>query len=105
MSLCLGIRRLPPADPHRKFRANFLGDFISQFKAIRRDRVLFLGVMGNTFLWFLAALLQWVVLCYGKDVFHFDDRHSAFLQGGMLVGVGAGSLAAGFSPAGKLNTA
>ncbi len=102
LSLCLGIQRLPSADPDRKFRANFLGDFISQFKAIRRDRVLFLGVMGNTFLWFLAALLQWVVLCYGKDVFHFDDRHSAFLQGGMLVGVGAGSLAAGFLSSGKI---
>ena len=102
LSLCLGIRRLPCADPDRKFRANFLGDFISQFKAIRRDRVLFLGVMGNAFLWFLAALLQWVVLCYGKDVFHFDDRHSAYLQGGMLVGVGAGSLAAGFLSSGKI---
>ncbi|MGA2855079.1 MAG: MFS transporter, partial [Verrucomicrobiota bacterium] len=102
LSFCLGIQRLPSADPGRKFRANFLGDFISQFKAIRRDRVLFLGVMGNTFLWFLAALLQWVVLCYGKDIFHFDDRHSAYLQGGMLVGVGAGSLAAGFLSSGKI---
>ena len=102
LSLCLGIQRLPSADPDRKFRANFLGDFISQFKAIRRDRVLFLGVMGNTFLWFLAALLQIVVLCYGKDVFNFDDRHSAYLQGGMLVGVGAGSLAAGFLSSGKI---
>ena len=58
LSLCLGITRLPAADPHKKFRANFLGDFWSQFKAIRRDRVLFLGVIGNTFLSFLAMLLQ-----------------------------------------------
>ncbi len=40
LSLCLGIRRLPAADPHKKFRANFLGDFLSQFRVIRRDRVL-----------------------------------------------------------------
>jgi len=102
LSLCLGITRLPAADPHKKFRANFLGDFFSQFKAIRRDRVLFLGVIGNAFLWFLAMLLQFTILFYGKDIFHFDDRHSAYLQGGMLVGVGAGSLAAGFLSGGKI---
>ena len=96
LSLCLGVRRLPAADPHKKFRANFLGDFWSQLKAIRRDRVLFLGIVGNTFLSFLAMLLQLTVVFYGKDIFHFDDRHSSYLQGGLLVGVGAGSLVAGF---------
>ncbi len=102
LSLCLGVTRLPAADPHKQFRANFLGDFWSQLKAIRRDRVLFLGVIGNAFLWFLAMLLQFTILFYGKDMFHFDDRHSAYLQGGMLVGVGAGSLAAGFLSGGKI---
>src|SRR5690348_2724071 len=102
LSLCFGVRRLPAADPHKQFRANFLGDFWSQLKTIRRDRVLFLGVMGNTFLSFLAMLLQLTVVFYGKDIFHFDDRHSSYLQGGMLVGVGAGSLAAGFLSGGKI---
>ena len=27
LSVCLGVVRLPPADPGKKFRANFLGDF------------------------------------------------------------------------------
>src|ERR1017187_8459086 len=102
LSLCLGITRLPAADPRKKFRANFLGDFLSQFKAIRRDRVLFLGVIGNTFLSFLAMLLQLTVVFYGKDIFHFNDRHSGYLQRGMLAGVGAGSLAAGFLSGGKI---
>jgi acyl-[acyl-carrier-protein]-phospholipid O-acyltransferase / long-chain-fatty-acid--[acyl-carrier-protein] ligase len=100
--LCLGVTRLPAADPHKQFRANFLGDFLSQFKAIRQDRVLFLGVIGNMFLSFLAMLLQLTVVFYGKDIFHFDDRHSGYLQGGMLVGVGVGSLAAGFLSGGKI---
>ncbi len=47
-------------------------------------------------------LLQLTVVFYGKDIFHFDDRHSGYLQGGMLVGVGAGSLAAGFLSGGKI---
>ncbi len=102
LSLCLGIQRLPSAAPDKKFRANFFGDLWSQLKIIHQDRVLFLGIVGNTFLWFLAALLQWVVLCYGQDLFHLDYRHSSYLQGGLLVGVGAGSLAAGALSAGKI---
>ncbi len=102
LSLCLGVHRLPAADPHKMFRANFLGDFWSQLKAIRSDRVLFLGVVGNTFLSFLAMLLQLTVVFYGKDIFHFDDRHSGYLQGGLLIGVGVGSLAAGFLSGGKI---
>ncbi len=102
LSLCLGVRQLPAADPHKKFRANFVGDFWSQLKTIRRDRVLFLGIVGNTFLSFLAMLLQLTVVFYGKDIFHFDDRHSSYLQGGLLVGVGAGSLVAGFLSGGKI---
>src|SRR5690242_7430736 len=54
LSLCLGVHRLPAADPQKTFRANFLGDFWSQLKTIHQDRILFLGVVGNTFLSFLA---------------------------------------------------
>ena len=100
--LCLGLHRLPAADPARQFKANFLGDFFSQVKMIHRDRILFLGLVGNTFLWFLAMLLQLTVVFYGKDIFHLDDRHCGYLQGGFLIGVGAGSLAAGFLSASKI---
>ncbi len=44
LSLCLRVARVPAADPQKKFRANFFGDFFSQMKIIRADRVLFLGV-------------------------------------------------------------
>lgn len=102
LALCVGVRKLPAADPQKQFRANFLGDFWAQLKLIHRDRILFLGIMGNTFLSFLAMLLQFTVVFYGKDIFQFDDRHSSYLQGGLLIGVGAGSLAAGFLSGGKI---
>ena len=47
-------------------------------------------------------LLQLTVVFYGKDIFHFDDRQTGYLQGALLVGVGAGSLAAGFLSGGKI---
>jgi acyl-[acyl-carrier-protein]-phospholipid O-acyltransferase/long-chain-fatty-acid--[acyl-carrier-protein] ligase len=102
LSLCCGVTRLPAADPRKKFRANFIGDFFSQFKAIRGDRVLFLGVMGNTFLWFLGALLQLVILFYGKDTLGLDDTHITYLLAALILGLGAGSLAAGFLSGGKI---
>jgi acyl-[acyl-carrier-protein]-phospholipid O-acyltransferase/long-chain-fatty-acid--[acyl-carrier-protein] ligase len=102
LTLCLNVERLPAADPQKKFRANFLGDFFSQLKLIHSDRVLFLGVVGNTFLWFLGALLQPTILFYGKDILHLDDTHSGFLQAALAVGIGVGSLVAGFLSGGKI---
>ena len=102
LSLSLGLTRLPAADPAKKFRANFLGDFLTQFQAVRRDRVLFLGVAGNTFLWFLGALLQFVILFYGRDTLQLDATHCSYLTAALLLGIGAGSLAAGFLSGGKI---
>jgi acyl-[acyl-carrier-protein]-phospholipid O-acyltransferase/long-chain-fatty-acid--[acyl-carrier-protein] ligase len=102
LTLCLGVVRLPAADPQKKFRANFLGDFVAQLKSIHRDRVLFLGVIGNTFLWFLGALLQPTILFYGKDILHLDDTHSGYLQAALAIGIGVGSLIAGFLSGGKI---
>jgi acyl-[acyl-carrier-protein]-phospholipid O-acyltransferase/long-chain-fatty-acid--[acyl-carrier-protein] ligase len=96
LTFALGINRVPAANPQKKFRANFIGDFFAQMKSIRADRILFLGVMGNTFLWFLGALLQPTILFYGKDILHLDDTHSGYLQAALAIGIGAGSFAAGF---------
>ncbi|MGH7989107.1 MAG: MFS transporter, partial [Limisphaerales bacterium] len=102
LSLCTGVARLPAADPEKKFRANFLGDFLSQLKAIRLDRVLFLGIIGNTFLWFLGALLRPTILFYGTDILRVDDTHISYLQAALALGIGIGSLAAGFLSGGKI---
>jgi len=102
LALASRVAPLPAANPHKAFRANFLGDFWSQLKLLRGDRVLFLGVAGNTFLWFLGMLLQQAILFYGKDVMHLDDSHSSYLQAALLVGLGTGGLAAGFLSGNKI---
>jgi acyl-[acyl-carrier-protein]-phospholipid O-acyltransferase / long-chain-fatty-acid--[acyl-carrier-protein] ligase len=101
--LCaLGISRVPAADPAKKFRANFLGDLWSQGKLIRSDRVLWLAVVGNTYFWFLGALLQFAIIIYGQDVLRISSTHNGILQASIAVGIGLGSLAAGFLSAGKI---
>ncbi len=91
-----GISRVPAADPGRAFRANPFADFTSQLRIIRADRVLGWAVVGNTYLWFLAALLQFVIVIYGHDFLHVDEAQISYLQAAVGIGIGMGSLAAGY---------
>jgi acyl-[acyl-carrier-protein]-phospholipid O-acyltransferase/long-chain-fatty-acid--[acyl-carrier-protein] ligase len=58
--------------------------------------------MGNTYLWFLAALLQFTIVVYGHDVLHIDDTRTSYLQAAVGIGIGIGSLAAGYLSRGKI---
>jgi acyl-[acyl-carrier-protein]-phospholipid O-acyltransferase / long-chain-fatty-acid--[acyl-carrier-protein] ligase len=97
-----GISRVPAADPRRTFRWNPLGDFASQLRVIRGDTVLSWAVLGNTYLWFLAALLQFTIVIYGHDTLHADDAHISYLQAAVGIGIGIGSFAAGYLSGGKI---
>ncbi len=98
----LGISKIPAADPTRKFRWNPLGDFAAQMKTILADRVLGWAVVGYTYLFFLAALLQLAIIIYGHDVLHVDETHITYLQAAVAIGIGLGSVAAGYLSGGKI---
>jgi acyl-[acyl-carrier-protein]-phospholipid O-acyltransferase/long-chain-fatty-acid--[acyl-carrier-protein] ligase len=98
----LGISRVPAADPSRRFPANPFADLGTQVRLIAKDRVLSWSVVGNTYLWFLAALLQFVIVIYGHDVLHVSETEISYLQAAVGIGIGVGSLAAGYLSAGKI---
>jgi acyl-[acyl-carrier-protein]-phospholipid O-acyltransferase/long-chain-fatty-acid--[acyl-carrier-protein] ligase len=98
----LGISKVPAADPAKKFRANPVGDLWVQGQLIRKDRVLWLAVLGNTYFWFLGAVLTANIVFYGSDVLHTDSLHSGILQAAVAIGIGLGSLAAGYVSSGKV---
>jgi len=102
LATSLGISRLPAANPAKKFRRNPLGDLLDKMKTIRADRVLAWAVLGNTYLFFLAALLQTVILIYGHDVLRIDEVHTTYLIAALAVGIGIGSVAAGYLSGGKI---
>src|SRR5579864_6981296 len=102
LATSFGISRVPPADPLKKFRWNPLGDLGAQLKTMRADRVLGWAVLGNTYLFFLAALLQFTIVIYGHDVLRIDDAHTSYLQAAVGIGIGIGSLAAGYLSGGKI---
>ncbi len=98
----LGITYVPAAAPHRKFRVNFLADLWDQVRYAGQDRVLYLAVLGNTYFFFVAALLQLNILFYGKDVLQISDVRTGYLSAAVAVGIGLGSLAAGYLSGNKI---
>jgi len=91
----LGINRVPVADTARKFQFNFVSDLFTQVKKMRRDRVLFLSLLGSTYFWGLGGFLQSTILIYGHDVLHLSETQNSYLAGALALGVGLGSFAAG----------
>jgi acyl-[acyl-carrier-protein]-phospholipid O-acyltransferase/long-chain-fatty-acid--[acyl-carrier-protein] ligase len=102
LATSFGITRVPAAKPHKQFRWNPLGDLSTQVGVIRKDRVLGWAVLGNVYLWFIAALLQFVIVVYGHDVLRVGETHISYLQAAVGIGIGLGSLAAGYLSGGKI---
>ena len=102
LTTSLGITRVPAADPARKFRANFLGDLFAQLRLIRRDRALTLATLGNTYFFFLGQLLQLNVFFYGAQTLHLGAIGIGNLSIALALGIGLGSLAAGYLSGGKI---
>ncbi len=100
-----GITKIPAADPAKKFRANFVADLGAQVKRIRRDRALWLAVLGNTYFFAIAALIQFLIVIYATDVLGLTDpAKSGYLQAATAIGIGLGSFAAGYLSGGKIET-
>src|SRR6202045_2470014 len=97
-----GISRVPAADPAKRFHLTSLIDVWSPMKVIRSDRALWLAVLGNTYFFFVAALLQFNIFIYGQDVLHIRSTQGGFLQAAVAIGIGVGSFAAGYLSGGKI---
>lgn len=98
----LGISRLPAAAPTKQFRWNPVSDLWVQMRKITADRVLGWAVLGNTYLFFLAALLQTVIVIYSHDTLRINDQQTSYLQAAIAIGIGLGSVAAGYLSGGKI---
>ena len=96
------IARVPPADPAKKYRINVFGDLFTHLRNSRLDRPLWLAIVGNTYFWFLGALLQFNVVLYGERVLHVPASQSSELQAAIAIGIGVGSFVAGSLSGGRI---
>jgi acyl-[acyl-carrier-protein]-phospholipid O-acyltransferase/long-chain-fatty-acid--[acyl-carrier-protein] ligase len=92
----LAIDEVPAAAPEKPFRLNIVGDLWVQIGKMRRDRALFLAVLGNTYFWFLGSLLFSTIVVYGPDVLHVGQTKTGYLNATLALGIGIGSIAAGY---------
>src|SRR5208337_1049230 len=67
---CLGITRIPAADPQKQFNPNFPAEIWRQVRAMRGDRPLWLALCGNTYFNFLGMLLLLNLFFYGSETLH-----------------------------------
>jgi acyl-[acyl-carrier-protein]-phospholipid O-acyltransferase/long-chain-fatty-acid--[acyl-carrier-protein] ligase len=102
LATSFGISRVPVAAPGKKFRFNIADDLWHQISLMRRDPPLFLAVVGNTYFWFLGSLLSLTIFVYGPDVLHIGPSKTGMLSAAMAIGIGIGSLVAGFVSGNKI---
>ncbi len=102
LATSLGITRVPAADPAKKFRANFVADLVGRLRAMRGDRPLTLAIVGNTYFNFLGALLLLNLFFYGDGVLHVSETKIGLLNASLALGIGLGSVAAGYLSGGKI---
>jgi acyl-[acyl-carrier-protein]-phospholipid O-acyltransferase / long-chain-fatty-acid--[acyl-carrier-protein] ligase len=98
----LTITRVPSANPTREFRWNPLGELWAEIHEIRKDRVLTLAVVGNMYFWFVGAVIVINIVLYGTDILHATSLQSSLLMAAVTLGIGIGSVAAGYLSGGKI---
>ena len=94
--------RLTAIKPAKPYRANFAADVWSEIRHIRLDRVLSFAILGNTYFFFLGALVQPLIILYGSDVLGLRETQNSYLQAALAIGIGIGSLAAGYVSMNKI---
>ena len=89
------IARVPPSGAAKLFRLNPFGEIVDGLRRLRRDRPLWLTVIGISYFWFVGALVQINMLFFGKELLQLDEFHIGLLGTFLATGIGVGSLAAG----------
>jgi acyl-[acyl-carrier-protein]-phospholipid O-acyltransferase/long-chain-fatty-acid--[acyl-carrier-protein] ligase len=91
----LRITRVPAAGAKEPLRLDPFGEIISGTKHLLSNRPMWLTVLGISYFWFLALLLQMDLVLFGSETLHASDTRVGLLMTCLSIGVGAGSLLAG----------
>jgi acyl-[acyl-carrier-protein]-phospholipid O-acyltransferase / long-chain-fatty-acid--[acyl-carrier-protein] ligase len=96
------IPKVPPANPERALRLNPATDLILQLRKMAPDTLLWRANMGNTGFFFIAALVQMNLVLFAHDVLHLSESKNALLNAALAIGIGIGSVTAGYGSRGKI---
>ena len=94
-ALSFRIPYVRAARPGTRIGLNPWGEIGLGLARLRKERVLWLTVLGISYFWFLGALLQLVMILFGTKVMALSDSQVGVLTTFAAVGIGVGSMAAG----------
>ncbi len=87
-----GIPLSPAADPELRINWNPLTETWRNIAAIRRNRVVWLAILGNSWFWFYGATMLAQFPNYAREVLNGDESVFILLLTVFSFGIGAGSL-------------
>ena len=86
------IPQSPAPVPDLKVSANFVAESVRNLAFSRKNRTVFLSMLGNSWFWFYGALLLAQFPLYAKDYLHGDHSVFVLLLTVFSLGIGTGSL-------------
>jgi acyl-[acyl-carrier-protein]-phospholipid O-acyltransferase/long-chain-fatty-acid--[acyl-carrier-protein] ligase len=92
----LFIRKVPASGSRLPMQWNPFAEVWTGVRRIYRDRPLWLTVAGISYFWFMGALFQMAVILVGTESLHLSDTRTGLLVTALAIGIGAGSIAAGW---------
>lgn len=92
----LRVPYVPPAKAPKSLGWNPLGEINLGLKRLYETTLLWRIVMGISYFWFLGALMQMDIILFGKEVMSLDDLRIGLLNAFLAIGIGVGSVTAGY---------
>jgi len=92
----LFIRKVPASGSRLPMRWNPFSETRTGLQHIYSNRPMWLTVAGISYFWFLGALFQMTVILIGSESLHLSDTRTGLLVTALAVGIGIGSIAAGW---------
>ena len=91
----LYITPVPASGADKAFRINALSEILTNIIEIRRNRALFLCVLGGAYFWFVGALFLLTMPKYAEQMLSVSVSHGGYLMTSLAFGIGVGSMLAG----------
>ncbi len=92
----LRIPRVPASGSSEPFHWNPFHEVWIGARRLKENRALCLTVFGISYFWFIGALFQMAILLMGKETLHASENRIGYLAMALAIGIGLGSIAAGW---------
>ncbi len=103
LATCLGVARLPSANPSRPLPWNPLGQTLTDVRLLVSMRAIFLVALASAYFWAMGMLSQMNIYLFAKNVLGVEQQMSVgILLGVLTIGIGCGAVLAGIWSRGKV---